>query len=46
MRDIVAAIDLAGRGFRAVGRLLRNKEIELLKKERLAMDTLVMRRAS
>ena len=46
VRDIVAAVDLAGRGFRAVGRLVRNKELELLRKERLAMDTLVMRRAA
>jgi hypothetical protein len=44
VRDVVTAVDLDGRGFRAVGRLLRNKEIELLKKERISMDALVMRR--
>lgn len=44
--DIVSAIGLEGRGFRAVGRLLRDRELTLVRKERISPEALVMRRAA
>jgi hypothetical protein len=46
VREIVAAVGREGRGFRAVGRLLRNGELALVNKERISKDALVTRRAA
>jgi hypothetical protein len=46
VREIVVGVGHDGRGFRAVGRLLRNRELELLRHERIAPDALVARRAA
>lgn len=44
--EIVEAVGREGRGFRAVGRLLRNHELTLVNRERISADALVMRRAA
>lgn len=46
VREIVAGVGRDGRGFRAVGRLLRRGELELLRRERITPDALVARRAA
>jgi hypothetical protein len=44
--ELVTEIGLAGRGFRAVGRLLRRREIALVKMERITSEALVSRIAA
>jgi len=44
--EIVKEIDMAGRGFRAVGRLLRQGELSLTKLERITLGAVVCRTAA
>jgi hypothetical protein len=46
VREIVAGVQRGGRGFRAVGRLLRNRELELVRHERITPDALVAPRVA
>lgn len=44
--DLVKELGLQGRGFRAVGRLIRNQELVMVRNERITSEALVARRSA